>query len=191
MPFEKAITSLQEIEGRIRRMFRSAGNIGATWKPDLTPVMIAGDLTSPGASDLRGRRFMATVYVAAPGANTLFGWKAQTDIVIDSLFCDATTTGLASWMLYGPEDADPTVNMLSQNTFWCESSRFGDAAPLLNSNAMVAGTNGNVIRRNALKAAAGPSVQPVGIFIPQNGKIAIHSSVVSTDLVASFTGRVF
>lgn len=50
-------TSLQSLEERIRRIFGTVGDIGANWKPDLTPVAIAADLSQPGASDWQGRRW--------------------------------------------------------------------------------------------------------------------------------------
>lgn len=80
-------TSLQSLEERIRRIFGSVGDIGATWKPDLTPVAIAADLNQPGASDWQGRRFVLefTSSGLAMPINQAITWQARTPLIIEGV----------------------------------------------------------------------------------------------------------
>lgn len=77
----KAITSLGQIEQRLRRALNLVGEVGASVITQATPVVLVADATSPGNNDSRGRRFMltATNITVAGGAS---GFEFLTDVVL-------------------------------------------------------------------------------------------------------------
>lgn len=68
MAFDRARTSLQQVEERLRKLFNLAGNIGATFEPDIRPVILAGDLDGPGYASFRGRHFAVMSPAMGPNA---------------------------------------------------------------------------------------------------------------------------
>lgn len=93
MAFDRAKSSLQSVEDRLRRLFNLAGTIGASFEPDIKPVVLAGDLDGPGYASFRGRHFAQMSQALGPNAlaNDLYGLFTPVDIVVFSVFC----TGLA------------------------------------------------------------------------------------------------
>jgi hypothetical protein len=86
MAFERARQSLSDLEDRLRRAFGLAGPIGASLKPDLTPVLIGGDLREPGHSFNRGRSWVYhSTRFAIAGANTHLSMRVDADVLIEKL----------------------------------------------------------------------------------------------------------
>jgi len=81
----RAITSLGTIEDRLRRSLNLVGEVGATFTPSATPVIIAADATIPGCSTDRGRRFSVScsgIIATNPGTA---GIEARRDMVITAV----------------------------------------------------------------------------------------------------------
>jgi hypothetical protein len=55
--FDRAKTSLAQIEDKLRKVFGLAGTIGAQLDPTLTPSYVMGDARDPGTSGFKGRHW--------------------------------------------------------------------------------------------------------------------------------------
>jgi len=84
--FERARQSLSDIEDRLRRAFGLAGPIGASLTPDLSPVMIAGDLREPGHSFNRGRSFVYWSDLMSTAANQYHTVQFNVAVLIEALY---------------------------------------------------------------------------------------------------------
>lgn len=93
MAFDRAKTSLQQVEERLRKLFNLAGNIGATFEPDIKPVVLAGDLDGPGYASFRGRHYAVLSPAMGPNAtaNDVYAILFSVPIVVYALHL----TGLA------------------------------------------------------------------------------------------------
>jgi energy-converting hydrogenase Eha subunit A len=81
----RAITSRGTIEDRLRRSLNLVGEVGATFSPAATPIIIAADATIPGCSTDRGRRFSASCSAIVPTNPGTAGIEARRDLVITGL----------------------------------------------------------------------------------------------------------
>lgn len=90
--FTKAITSLAALEQKLRRQLGLAGTIGATFKPEMIPVMIAGDLREPGNSDGFNSRYWGWAHNGAfGGANLNYSLRFDVPVLITEIYCDLVT----------------------------------------------------------------------------------------------------
>lgn len=55
MAFDRAFTSLQFVEDKLRNFFGLAGRIDTKFTPEVTPALVVGDLRDPGVASFRGR----------------------------------------------------------------------------------------------------------------------------------------
>lgn len=187
----KAKTALQEIEARIRRLFGGVGDIGLTWQPQLTPVVIAGDLTGGGSQSLRGRRFGFGEW--KPSANpatstTVNTIRFQVDCVVTHLFGEAAAGAggiMLRFGLFGPGDAVDSTPIDAPSGRWLEGSVVNEPAPILvGSGGSIATANpGNII---AL-ARAGPGALRISnaeVFVRAGGCLAFEytTTVAPTDI---------
>lgn len=84
MAFDRAKTSLQSVEDRLRRLFNLAGTIGASFEPAIKPVVLAGDLDGPGYASFRGRHWSLVSPAMGPNAlaNDTYSMLFPVDVVV-------------------------------------------------------------------------------------------------------------
>jgi len=92
----RARTSLASIEDKLRRSLGLAGDIGAAFRPDITPVVVADDPQRPGCNSFRGRRFAFSQTVGAVAGGAVVGCKAGVDLIITRFWTAATCAAVSS-----------------------------------------------------------------------------------------------
>jgi hypothetical protein len=187
----KAKTALQDIEGRIRRLFKASGEVGLEWTPNLTPVVIAADLTRAGSSPIRGRRWAVTNVQSNLAADSRWFIQPTMDTLI-TMVCFSGTQGaggLISFSLFGPDDLTG-VAMNQVGAYWIENSTVNDIAPINLSSWTAVGNVGNIFFRALFDRAINVPF-PGGLFIPAGGKLRIQNSILQVDAVATVFGEIY
>lgn len=178
MSERQARTSLGQIEERLRRALGLAGNIGASFEPKLTPVIIAGDATAPGNPQFRGRRFNASTD-ETPGVTWCTGVKALAPIVITRIVGQPATTPGASSPLtlrfYPPTTADPvTFNRNTQAPFLERGISITDCAPVSMPAINTANVAGGIIIYDLFTGIVNtPITIDVSIMLDTDAKILL------------------
>ena len=133
----RAFTSLAQTEDRIRRSLNLVGDVGLTFGPEMTPVVIAGDATAIGSATYRGRRFTYSTpnAISTVGAESWF-IKALDNVVLTQIRMVATSgVGIRGFLgVIDAATADPAV---TTTPFALWSERFAtanDLAPLVRSS---------------------------------------------------------
>ena len=188
MAFDRAKTSLAQIEDKLRKVFGLAGTIGATLTPDLTPSYVMGDARDPGTSNFKGRHW-AWCSRPTPATTTgTWGLTAPVPLLIRGLRADGLSAGtrahahivapdhpaLASWV--GNRPTGTWIDQKSSET---------DATPLLDRAVAVGAI---VFANQQLTCIASWDVVNVanswgvncerfydrGIHVPANGALLIQ-----------------
>lgn len=129
----RAITSLGKIEDRLRPFLNLAGEVGLVWIPEMRPVVLAGDATSPGNNPLTLRRWSVSISLASAAA-ACYTLKLNTAVVLTRV-SGATSSGAELQLAYGaPDLADPGYAISITDAIWAERTlRDTDRAPILRS----------------------------------------------------------
>lgn len=126
----RAITSLGQIEDKLRRALNLAGEVQLQFTPDATPIIIAGDATAPGSATYRGRRFSSGASFAHAGAGSV-GFKAGDVLVITSIgFMNSTAGVVLTTRIADSSIADPYAMTTADIPFTERSNSSGDVAPI-------------------------------------------------------------
>lgn len=143
MAFDRALTSLQSVEEKLRRFLGLAGNIGATFKADVAPVIIAGNLNDPGVAAFRGRHWawVSDPFNGVPAVATA-GLKFGSDVIVTRLEVCYTAFQAARTQVYlfppQLEASAPSVACTRVCGTWIDQRQFSvDNPPLLDSGAAV------------------------------------------------------
>lgn len=87
MAFEKAKTSLGFIEEKLAKLLGLAGQINASFSPEIKPVIIQDDLTGPGVSTFRGRHWTwSTDTFTVGAANTTNGIRFGVPVIVECMW---------------------------------------------------------------------------------------------------------
>lgn len=127
MPDFRATTALATLEEKLRRALGLAGQIGASFDPRLTPVIIAGDLREPGNASFSGRHFAMGAYATytAPYQSISF----PVDVLLTSLRIWVQTAGQFNAYITGPGVA-PASNPVPFQNIGTWSDRKGGSTDL-------------------------------------------------------------
>jgi len=175
--------SLQNIAERFQRVLGAVGEVPIALGETLTPNALAADLTLPGASTTKGRRFS---WYNPPQQNAAsVGWWAQfrQDVIIDRFFFQSVspTAGLRFYVaLVNPGGTSPGA-LGFFNGFWTDrpSLGTGDPGPLETSapaGAAVVATGLPALQIYGTAPVAGAPItidKPVQWFVERNGWIQI------------------
>lgn len=211
MAFERAKVSLQNVEDRLRRLFGLAGEIGATFTPNLSPAIIAGDLREAGLSSYRGRHWSyCSDPLAAVGkvANQGFVLQFQVACLVDGIF----VTGIgqdsrAECHVIAPDVALPYPAPNRTAGTWIDNKMLSaDAPPLLDTaNAVLLGagpwaaltrlTRCATWTTNATTGMQGTELRKLnGLYMPQGSQFVFDTSFVALQVATvqvGCYGRVF
>lgn len=183
--FLRAHQKLNDLEDRLRRWLSLAGDIGATFTPAMSPVVVAGDLREPGLHDFRGRYFSyhhEFQVIAAPNVDVAVQFAV--DVVIDSVECESSAAMTAQGqVVYLPPGVSPGIAVTRPCGVWMENlMTTTDAPPMMDSGA------------NYLNSTMVPSVLNVvhqwGLNAPQRGPIPLqlHMPAGSSLVFEGLTG---
>jgi len=188
-------TSLSDIETRLRRALGLVGEVGATFKPEASPVIMAGDALGPGCNVWRNRAWAwGSTTVGAPGNRPFFVLKAQDAVLVDSLTICADAAWIFALAIETPADADriATVNLnapLVENT-----ASASDMAPILTRQTPnIAGPFNGIFAR--VRATGGMVISlPTRIALPAGNKLLICTEAAlagAANCYVTVTGRIF
>lgn len=135
MAFFKATTSLAALEQKLRRQLGLAGEIGASFKPEMIPVMIAGDLREPGNSDgFNSRSWGWALNSAFGGANLNFSIRFDAPVLITEIYADVVTLAHTLGMYVTPPGQAPAVAVAEfAGTYVDNKQSATDQVPILQS----------------------------------------------------------
>lgn len=155
MAFAKARTALAQIEEKLRRQFGLAGEVGASLKPEILPVVITGDLRDAGNAANQGRAF-AWAYAGPIGAGFANFMAVRTE---QDVFVDYVTIGQAGalavmsvWVTV-PGQAPAVAPVTLAGTWTDRKLIAGDQVPLTQAAPGVL-TGTNVSDQNRILAVA-------------------------------------
>lgn len=192
MAFAKARTALAQLEEKLRRQLGLAGEIGTTFVPELTPVLIVGDLREAGNAANVGRSFMW--HSTAMGAATYQSVRVETDVLITHIFMAGSNAAAnnAPVFLTVPGQA-PAVAVTTLAGTWCDRKTIsGDQVPLTQGpSGALTGTNVNDQNRllNPYLVAGVSLVIPVNIMLPTGS--ALNAQTAVSSITWGFAGRIW
>jgi hypothetical protein len=189
----RAITSLGQIEDKLRRALNLAGEVQLQFSPDMTPILIAGDASAPGSATYRGRRFSGGSNFSHAGAGSV-GFKAGDVVVITSLqFMNSTAGVVLTTRLADSSIADPYAITTADIPFTERPSAGGDVAPITRSVYPSAASAIGSIVSVRLSGSSNTLVEqlPCPIVLEAGDKL-IHNAAGLTGLSAlTIAGYVF
>lgn len=142
MPFDRAKTSLQQIEEKLRRLFGLAGTIGAEFVPETKPVVLAGDLDGPGVASFRGRHVSCFSAALSPNAvaSQVYAIATPVELIVYALHCSAMNlNSFCAAFLIEPEQAAAFAGIfVADRGCWIDQKRVtADPTPLQDTNGLV------------------------------------------------------
>jgi len=148
MAFDRAKVSLQQVEEKLRKFLGLAGNIGATFDPNVTPTLSIGSTDDPGYASFRGRKFIwiSNTMLASSPANGVIGVRFAVPVILRGLMVAGITAGAGnpyvSAHLLTP-DVVP-LTLATNAGSWCDQKASQvDVPPLYSTaaGAMTVATN--------------------------------------------------
>lgn len=194
MAFAKARTALAQLEEKLRRQLGLAGEVGASFQPQLTPVLIAGDLREAGNAANHGRAF-SWCRASAVAANQGFSLRPEADIYIDQLFISSLVAGLIHVYLTAPNETTGVAVASLQGT-WVDRKTVGtDQVPLTGSANWGAFTGTTVTDQNRIVAvnlqANGAVVIPVNIMLVAGSALNWQNNPGANTPTIGIRGRIW
>lgn len=194
----KATTSLASLEQKLRRQLGLAGEIGASFKPEMIPVIIAGDTREPGNSaGFTGRSFAVAFNGAGGGANLFFSWRADAPLLIEGIHMDIAAAGhSAIWYLSRP-GATPGVVASVQTGTYVDDKQTDEFVPILRSAGAGAGfgpltgTAGTDLTTFFAISGIFSKVAPVKMMLPVGSHINVQVTGAGVNLAMGFYGRIW
>lgn len=198
MAFAKARTALAQLEEKLRRQLGLAGEVGATFLPELTPVIVVADLREAGNASNQGRAF-SWCFTGVPGASGNFSLRFEQDCFVDRLWVSNTVTYSANIWLLAPGQA-PAIAVAALAGTWTDRKVVAtDQVPLTQSAAFGALTGVNVSDQNriwGMSAVAGGAFNgyaqtDVNIMVPAGGHLNWNLSGAAGTAHIGLRGRIW
>lgn len=189
----RAITSLGQIEDKLRRALNLAGEVQLQFTPDATPIIIAGDANLPGNATYRGRRFSWGATFSHVGAGSV-GFKAGDVVVITSIGFMASTAGaVLTTRLVDSAVADPYVMTTADIPFTERPASSGDVAPITRSITPAAASAVGTVVSVRLSGQSNSLVEQLPCpLVLEIGDKVIHNAGSATGVSAlTISGYVF
>lgn len=178
MAFDRAKTALATLEEKLRRQLGLAGTIGASFAPELKPILIVGDLREPGNSFYRGRHFAYGTCQTAGAPNQYYTLRFEVDVIVRWAF-QPLVAGINTVYLTVPNQAGGVVANQNCGTWIDRRTLTTDLVPLTQGTlGPLTGTNFSIT--NTIAQVAGGTITPhVGpeMYIPAGGALNTHVAV--------------
>lgn len=192
MAFERAKVALAALEEKLRRQLGLAGEIGAQFSPQLTPVLIAGDLREAGNASHKGRAFTwAYAGPAGAGFANFQSVRAEQDIRIDVLVLGNVGAMQVQRAWITAVDQAPAVAVTTLAGTWVDRKLIGtDQVPLTQGvpGALTGTAESDQNRIFGGPIANGVVVLPVNIMVPAGAALNFTGAGAMT---AAFSGRIW
>lgn len=159
MPFDRAKSSLQSVEDRLRRLYNLAGTIGATFVPEVKPVVLAGDLDGPGYASFRGRHFVQLSQALGPNAaaNDLYAVLMPVECIVYGLVCTglAPNSDVAAYLIEPAAVAGGVAFIPGVPVgTWADQKATNDPTPFTDTGGRIASVPGTALMTNTRRIAA-------------------------------------
>ena len=197
MAFHRAITALAQLEEKLRRQLGLAGEVGATFKPEMIPVLIAGDLREAGNAANQGRSFMWANGGTGFAGNAYQSVRFDADVLVTgiTLMIGSGGAGFMQCWLTAPAQSPAVAPVTLAGTFCDRKMIAGDQVPLVQGvPGVLVGTDFSDTNRLCVVVASGtsPFAQhfPVNIMIPTGGALNFRGTAASANH-AVIQGRIW
>lgn len=142
-----------DLSTRLQRYLGLDTEVPVEFTPNAVPVVLVGDLTLPGFGVQLGRRFSVGKVIAGGGATHQIGFKAQSDLLIESIQVNATdATGSELIVRYtGPDVAADPMVIATADAFFLDRALSTDLAPLLTGASTPLAATGNIMWRSTMQ----------------------------------------
>lgn len=192
---KRTLTSLQNIEERIRKLFGTAGDIGASFSPNLSISLDGGSLTEPGSQTFRGKHWGCVFQLFGNIANSA-GIKPSVAVIVDGFeFYDAAGARQLRVRYTPPGGADP-IAMGGNLTFWREQvAAVADVPPFATNAAVIGSTSTGTlmwVSNSSVNAIMAPS-KPYKIHLPAGSRLTFTNEAAgaNTDAFCTVWGRIY
>jgi hypothetical protein len=190
----RAVTSLNQIEDKLRRSLDLVGDVGLQFTPSMDTVVVGADLTAIGNATYRGRRFaMSQTLAGAPPSS--WAMKATDEIVITSISMRNQTAAANILMQVNLALASTTDPYAINTAFapWVErATSLSDFAPVLRSAVVGAAFGvGNTIYSAGTAGQNQELLITQPIFLNIGDKLGFTSSNWNGTWTFNLTGYVY
>lgn len=193
--FHKAITALATLEQKLRRQLGLAGTIGATFVPELRPILIAGDLREPGNSDgFSGRWWSYAQIWSIGGANNCASVRFDTTVLLSSIYCDPAAGAGNIFVYLSVPGAAPGINNVSIPAgTWVDNKMIAtDQVPIQESIAAGAAAVSETRTTTIGTWQAGVSAKrDVMMYLPVGTHLNIRAAGAGGNVAFGFAGRIW
>lgn len=131
----QAATTLGGLAERLIQALDVAGNYSLSLGGNVTPVVIAEDVSDRGP-DYAGRRFIASITAATAGVHTL-AFKATATVRVDFYGASNSVADALNLRLKGWKQADP-FTIATPSGIWTDARDQADLAPVVTGSSGVA-----------------------------------------------------
>lgn len=193
--FEKAVQSLSQIEDKLRRAFGLAGPIGAKLVPDLTPVLIAGDLREPGHAYHQGRCWSVCQRSLAFAADSYYAIRFDVDVLVEGI--QITGNPVDTFDVYTTIPGQTISQVIAAaNGSWRDRRTLVADVPPIQSAAAAGGLAGGGTVAAASNRIWGGRVSavtliPQQIMLVSGSALNFHAVAGSADAAITVWGRVW
>ena len=172
----RAVSSLQQIEERLRRALGLVGDIGTRFDPKAIPVVISADATEVGNNIVKGRAFAGIVRASLAVAGGVV-FKFPNACIVDAIGCTVTTAAVDINLNLAPADAgaDPiaTATLFAS---WIElNEQNASRAPVFCSAMAALVANGNFIDGELSQANVRKSFLCAPIHVMAGTRLIVHT----------------
>lgn len=193
MAFERARVALAALEEKLRRQLGLAGEIGTSFLPELTPVLIAGDLREAGNASHKGRAW-SWFYNGAAGAGftTFQALRFEQDVRVDKIMLanSGALQTIRCWIT-APDQA-PAVAVTTLAGSWTDRKTIGtDQVPLTQGvpGALTGTAETDQNRIVSAPIANGAVVFEVNVMVPAGG--ALNFTGGGVNVMVGAMGRIW
>lgn len=169
MPFDRAKTALATLEEKLRRALGLAGAINASFTPEMSPVIVTGDLREPGNAFYRGRHWAFGMHGTFGAGTNYASLRFEVDMLITRMVFTPVGGGGQSFVYYTAPTESPAVAVTTNCGVWIDRKRITtDLVPLTFAGpAALTGVNfSNTNTLLAVNAGAGVVVQGPMMWCP-------------------------
>lgn len=181
--FARARTALAQLEEKLRRQLGLVGQVGATFDPHLTPVLVVGDLRDAGNASNQGRAFALHFTGPIAVGNDTFSVRPEQDVFIDQVTWACTGAGSFDIAIFPPGILGSLVAGGLGGTWTDRKMVVGDQVPLTVSTGFVGVVSGMTIGNIAVGGIIQTNttiVIPVNIMLPAQACISFRGPTGTT-----------
>lgn len=194
MAFERAVTSLQHLEDKLRRYLGLAGKIDPQWAPTLTPVLMIGTLDDPGVASFRGRHFAVSSGIISDAVTKIIAWQFKVAVIIRFVHAHGVNVSGELYTL-APDETDPAAILTNGVGTWIDQKVTGTDRCPIDTTGFVVRTGPDVSDTNRIATlstgAADFLDRELNMHIPADGWLVFKAVGGFGSGMVDFNGQIF